>query len=397
MIRATKVRIYPTPEQVVFLNAQFGAVRFAYNKGLHLCRHFYHRYGATLKPKHDIKPLLAIAKKSRKYHWLGQFDSIALQQAVINLDKAYTNFFNKSLNAKKPTFKNKHGYQSSYHCTGLKITANSIKIPKLSPITAKIHRDITGKVSSITVSRSATGKYYASILCDDGIAAPDKPSVIERSVGLDLGLTHFVIQSNGKKTANPRYLKNASRNLRRKQKALSRKKKGSANRKKARLQVAACHERVANKRADFQHKLSNAIVVENQAIMTETLLPRNMLKNRKLARHIADAAWSGFVEKLKYKAEAAGVHLVKIDQWYPSSKTCHCCKHKLDELPLKIRFWTCPTCLSVNDRDINAAKNVHDKGLTDLIAAGLVVSAYRGLRNSVISAVAACEVGSLVR
>ena len=397
MIRATKVRLYPTAEQAAFLNAQFGAVRFAYNKGLSLCRHYYHRHATTLKPKHDIKPLLAIAKKSRKYRWLGQYDSMALQQAIIHLDKAYANFFNKSLKAKKPKFKKKHGEQSSYHCTGLKITTDSIKIPKLSPISANIHRDIIGKVSSITVSRTATGKYFASLLCDDGLAAPAKPSLIERSVGLDLGLAHFVIQSNGKKTTNPRHLKNASRNLRRKQKALSRKQKNSANRKKARRQVAACHERVANQRADFQHKLSNAIIDENQAIMAETLLPSNMLKNRKLARHIADAAWGGFFEKLTYKAEAAGVHFVKIDKWYASSKICHYCKHKLDDLLLKIRTWTCPVCLVVHDRDINAAMNIHDKGLTDLIAAGLVVSAHGGLRNAVIKTVAACEVGSLVR
>ncbi|MGT3300093.1 RNA-guided endonuclease InsQ/TnpB family protein, partial [Yersinia enterocolitica] len=232
MLRATKVRIYPTTEQAEYLNAQFGAVRFAYNKALHIKKHAYQRHGVNLNPHKDLKPLLAVAKKSRRYGWLKEYDSIALQQAVINLDVAFSNFFNPKLKARFPAFKRKHGKQSSYHCVGIKVLDNAIKIPKLAPIEARLHRELHGKLKSITITRSATGKYYASLLCDDGMETPARPSLISSVTGIDMGLSHFAIKSDGAKIDNPRHLINASRNLRRKQKALSRKQKGSSNRKK---------------------------------------------------------------------------------------------------------------------------------------------------------------------
>lgn len=389
MLRATKVRIYPTPEQADFLNAQFGAVRFAYNKALHIKKHAYQRHGVSLNPRKDLKPLLAVAKKSRKYAWLKAYDSMALQQAVINLDVAFSNFFNPKLKSRFPAFKRKHGRQSSYHCVGIKVLDRAIKIPKISPIEARLHRETAGTVKSITLSRSATGKYYASILCDDGAEAPAKPALISNVTGLDMGLSHYAIKSNGDKIPNPRYLINASRNLRRKQKALSRKKKGSANRHKARVQLAGVHERVANTRADFQHKLSRTIVDESQAVIVETLKAANMMKNHHLARAIGDAGWSGFITKLEYKAAEKGVHLVKLDQWFASSKTCHCCGHKMPEMPLNKRIWQCPECGVEHDRDINAAINIERRGMLELQAAGLVVSAHGGQRKSVIKTVAA--------
>ncbi|WP_036782353.1 RNA-guided endonuclease InsQ/TnpB family protein [Photorhabdus aegyptia] len=389
MLRATKVRIYPTPEQADYLNAQFGAVRFAYNKALHIKKHAYQRHGVNLSPRKDLKPLLSVAKKSRRYAWLKAYDAIALQQAVINLDMAFSNFFNPKLKARFPAFKRKHGRQSSYHCVGVKVLDGAIKIPKLSPIEARLHREMTGEVKSMTLSRSATGKYYASILCDDGMAAPEKPSLITQMTGLDMGLSHYAIKSSGDKMANPRHLINAGRNLRRKQKALSRKQKGSANRRKARQRLAAVHERVANARADFQHKLSRTMVDENQAIIVETLKSANMMKNPRLARAIGDAGWHGFIKKLEYKAAEKGVHLVKLDQWFASSKTCHCCGHKMPELPLHKRSWPCPCCGVEHDRDINAALNIERKGIQELQAAGLVVSAHGGQRKSVASTVAA--------
>ena len=386
MKRATRVRIYPTDEQAAFLNAQFGAVRFAYNKALHISRHMYLRHGVSLRPARDIKPFLAVAKKSRRYSWLKEYDSLALQQAVINLDKAFANFFQKR--AKFPAFKSKHGKQSSYHPNG-RVLTDAIQLPKLKPVRANIHREIVGKISSITITRSATGKYYASILADDGQEAAAKPAYITAVTGYDLGLSHYLIGNDGSKVANPHHLVNAYRRLRRDSKALSRKKLGSANRRKARIRFAAQHERVANARADFQHKLSRRIIDENQAVIVETLKSANMMKNRRLARHIGDAAWSGFVAKLAYKAESAGVHLVRLDQWFASSKTCHCCGHSMPEMPLKVREWTCPGCNAAHDRDINAAVNIQHKGITELMAAGLVVKAHRGLRKSGAMPVAA--------
>lgn len=385
MLKATKVRIYPTPEQAEFLNRQFGAVRFAYNKALHIISSQYKRHGLKLKAKKDLKPLLAVAKKSRKYHWLKDFDSIALQQACINLDKAFQRFFDPKLPSRYPKFKRKHGRQSSYHCMSVDCGDDWIKVPKLKqPIKARIHRKVEGKLKSITLSRTVTGEYYASLLHEDGQEAPAPIQSLNavQVLGLDMGLTHIAIDSNGTKKPNPRFLKKASANLRRKQKALSRCKKGSKGRAKARLKLAKAHQRLANARADFQHKLSRHVIDENQAVIVETLKVKNMLKNRKLSKHIADASWSGLIQKLEYKAKEQGKHLIKIDQWFASSKTCSCCGHKLEELSLNVRDWHCPACSTQRDRDINAALNIKAQGILKLKAAGLSVSANGGKRQS---------------
>ncbi|EXJ10197.1 MULTISPECIES: RNA-guided endonuclease InsQ/TnpB family protein [Nitrincola] len=376
MITATKVRIYPTPDQAGFLNQQFGAVRFCYNKALWIIRSQYQRHGVSLRAKRDIKPLLAVAKKSRKYHWLKDFDSMALQQAVINLDTAFTNFFNPKLQARFPRFKSKRSKQSSYHCTSVSAGADWIKIPKMSSIKARIHRELNGSIRSITISRTAAGKYYASILTDDGAIAPAPTRVLDRVIGIDMGLTDLCVTSEGVKTPNPRFLKKAASNLRRKQKALSRCQKGSRGWAKARLLVAKAHERLTNARADYQHKLSRQLIDDNQAVIVETLKIKNLLKNRTLAKHIADVSWDSLIKKLTYKAMHAGKHLVKIDPWFASSKTCACCGHKIASLSLAVRTWDCPACGTTDiDRDINAAINIRQQGLIHLRAEGLSVPA----------------------
>ncbi|KEQ13163.1 RNA-guided endonuclease TnpB family protein [Endozoicomonas numazuensis] len=379
MLKATKVRIYPTPKQADFLNRQFGSVRFVWNKVLAIKTHYYRVREQNLSPKKDLKPLLATAKKSRKYSWLKETDSIALQQSIINLDKAFQNFFNPKLQARFPRFKSKHGKQSSYHCTSVSVGNDWIKVPECQPIKARVHREIAGKVKSITLTRTASDKYYASILAEDGQSESKPVAALQASkvVGIDAGLTDIAITSNGLKTSNPRFLKNAQRNLKRKQKVLSRCKKGSKGRAKARLLVAKAHERVAFARNDFQHKLSRQLVDENQAVVVETL----KVKNHCLARSIADAGWHSFVIKLDYKAKQAGKHLVKIDQWFASSKTCSCCDRKQEEMPLNVRSWTCD-CGAVHDRDINAAINIKRQGILKLKAEGLSVSADEGQRKS---------------
>lgn len=389
MLKATKVRIYPTPEQAEYLNRQFGATRFVYNKALHIISAQYKRHGLKLKAKKDLKPLLAVAKRSRKYHWLKEFDSIALQQACINLDKAFQRFFDPKLAARYPRFKRKHGKQTSYHCMSVSAGENWIKVPKLQPIKARIHRELTGKLKSITLLRTVTGKYYASLLIEDGAAAPTALQTVDSVLGVDMGLTHLAIDSEGNKVANPRFLKRAQANLRRKQKALSRCQKGSKGGTQARLTLAKAHERLANARADFQHKLSRQLIDENQAVVVETLKVKNLLKNRKLAKHIADASWFSLIQKLEYKAKAQGKHLVKIDQWFASSKTCSGCGHKVDALPLSVRSWTCPACSTELDRDINAAINIQQQGILKLRAEGLSAPANGGLRKSGHAPVAA--------
>ena len=390
MLKATKVRLYPTPEQADFLNQQFGAVRFVYNKALHIISTQYKRHGTKLRAKKDLKPLLAVAKKSRKYHWLKDYDSMALQQACINLDRAFQNFFNPQLKARYPRFKRKHGKQSSYHCTSVKAGDNWIKVPKLPPIKARLHRDITGTLKSITLTRTTTGKYYASVLVEDGADAPKPLQTVDTVLGVDMGLTHLAIDSEGNKIANPRFLKRARANLRRKQKALSRCQKGSKGRAKARIKLAKAHERLANARADFQHKLSRQLIDDNQAVVVETLNVKNLLKNRKLAKHIADASWHSLIQKLDYTAKQQGKHLVKIDQWFASTKTCAGCGHKVEQMPLTVRTWDCPGCATQGiDRDINAALNIKHQGIIQLKAEGLSVSAHGDLRKTGTSSAAA--------
>lgn len=391
MLKATKIRIYPTIEQAEFLNRQFGTVRFVYNTGLRIMSHRYQRHGQSLSAKHDIKKLLPVAKKSRKYGWLKDADSIALQQACLNLDHAFQRFFDPSQKAGYPRFKRKRGKQSSYHCVGVKAGDDWIKVPKLGPIKAKVHRQVEGRLKSITLTRTVTGKHYASLLFETARVAPEPLMDVDAAkvVGLDMGLSHLAIDSTGRKIANPRFHKQAQKNLKRKQQALSRKKKGSARRAKARLLVAKAHERVANARNDFQHKLARQIVDDSQAVIVETLKVRSMMKNARLAKHIGDASWHALIAKLDYKAREQGKHLVKIDPWFASSKTCHVCHHKMGTMPLSVRLWECPACHAFHDRDINAALNIKHQGIIQLKAEGLSVSAHGGLRKSGVSPVVA--------
>ncbi|MTH94719.1 RNA-guided endonuclease TnpB family protein, partial [Roseibium sp. RKSG952] len=255
------------------LNRQFGIVRFVWNRALAAKKHYFKVRGKNLSPTRDLKPLLAVAKKSRKYGWVAQADSIALQEALRNLQTAFQKFFDPKLNNGFPRFKSKHGKQGSYHCMSVSIGDGWIKIPKCPRIKARVHRAANGKVNSITISKTSTGKYYASVLVEDGTVEPEAKKALSAQAvtGVDLGLSHLCIYSNGEKQKNPRFLKRAAINLRRKQKTLSRKKKGSRNRAKARLLVAKAHERIANTRNDFQHKLSKRLIDDNQAVCVETL------------------------------------------------------------------------------------------------------------------------------
>lgn len=377
-MKAIKVRIYPTHEQVDFLNRQFGAVRMVYNKGIAIMQNRYKRHSERLRPRRELKALLKPAKSSRRYSWLSEYDSTSLQQSLINLDKAFIRFFKKI--GGYPKFKSKHARQSSYHCSStIGYGEDWIKIGKLKTlIKARIHRKIEGRISSVTLSKTNTGKYYASMVFADNLNKNiKKVQQIKESkvIGVDIGLTNIMVDSNCRKETNPRFLKNATKNLRAKQKKLSRKQKGSKTRNRARLLVAKCHERLANIRNDFQHKISKTIIDENQAIIVETLKVKNMLRNRKLSKHIADASWGSLLTKLEYKVSNTGKHFKKIDQWYASSKICSVCGYKAENMGLEIRKWQCASCQTKHDRDINAAINIKQQGLVLLKAEGLSVSA----------------------
>lgn len=373
MRRALLCRIYPTKPQKEFLCGQFGAVRFVYNKGLAIKRHFYKVKGQFVSVTHDLKKILAIAKKSKKYSWLAKYDSIALQESLRHLEKAFTRFFNHD--SRYPRFKRKNGQQSSYHCMNVAVGDNWIKIPKMDPIKAVIHRPITGTVKSITLSRDTCGDYWASILYEDDAKKPELPKAVteDRVLASDVGLKTFTVSSDGSRTESPKAYKRAKKKLKKAQKALSRKQKGSRNREKARKRLAKLHRRVARLRADFHHKTSHRMVNENQALIFESLQIKNMLKNHHLAQAIADAGWGEFIRMCKYKSERAGKHFVQIDRFFPSSKRCSCCGFKLPELGLDVREWTCPKCGVHHDRDFNACLNIKQEGIRILKAEGLAV------------------------
>jgi putative transposase len=396
MRHITKIRLYPTAEQIVFLDRQFGAVRFVWNKALAIKCHRYRVHRDRLTATHDLKPLLAIAKRSRRYGWLADFDAMALQQTCRNLDRAFINFFKRR--AAFPRFKRKAGRQSSYHCTGrIAVGRDRITIPKCpGSIAAVVHRGVVGSLKSITLTKTTTGKYFAACLSEDETMAPAPPGFVTTAtvVGVDVGLTHLAVESTGRKTSNPRFVKRAQRNLRRKQKALSRKRKGSKRRARARHLVALAHERLANARNDFQHKLARRLVDENQAIAVETLRIRNMLQNRHLAKAIADASWYALRLKIAYKAANTGRHFVLLDQWAATSKTCWPCRFKMRTLPLSVRKWRCPNCGVVHDRDINAARGVKQLGIEALRTIGVLVSARQGLRKTGDMPAAADEAGN---
>ena len=382
MLKAVKVRLYPSAEQEKALAFQFGAVRWIYNFALEWRRTAWAETGARVTRRMTLDRLVEL-KAAEETTWLRDADSQALQQAMIHLDDAFGRFFGKR--GRHPRFKNRHGRQSMSYPQRVKVVdGRSLYLPKVGTVRAVLHREIAGRIKTVTVSRARTGKYHASILVDDGQPVPEPaPSIdADRVVGLDMGIAHLVSASSGGQVDNPRFVTRAAANLRRKQKALSRKRRGSANRGKARALVARAHERTANARNDFQHKLSRRLIDENQAVCVETLRVGNMLGNGKLARHIADAAWGALVRKLAYKAEWSGRHLVRIDRWFASSKTCSGCGSGVGDMPLSVRHWTCRTCGREHDRDINAARNIRWQGILKMKAEGLSVSACGGSRKT---------------
>ena len=373
MKKAAVFRLYPTADQKHYLAGLFGAVRFCYNKGLELKKHYYTVKGVNLHPIHDLKKLLPIAKKSHKYAWLANYDSMALQESLRHLSTSFDKFYKKE--AGFPRFKSRWGDQSSYHCTCVSVGEGYVKVPKMKPIKAVIHRKINGKVKSITLSKDCCGDYWASVLYenDEAEAAPETAVHESQILGLDAGLKTFCTCSNGKKVKSPKPLKRAMKKLKKAQRALSRKKKGSKNREKARKRLAKLHRKVARIRADFNHKTSRRLVDENQALIFETLQIKNMMKNHHLAGAIADAGWGEFMRQCEYKAKREGKLFVKINTFFPSSKLCSHCLRKLSALELSTRSWVCPYCGTHHDRDINAALNIKQEGIRNLKAAGLTV------------------------
>ena len=365
--RAYRFRFAPTPEQELILARTFGCARFAYNHMLRL------RTDAWMQRQervgyHETSAALTALKKTPEHAWLNEVSSVPVQQSLRHLQTAFANFFAKR--ARYPQFKRKDGPQSAeYTTSAFKWDGKSLKLAKMDePLAIRWSRTIpkAAKVTTVTVSLDAAGRYFVSLLCDDAVA--EKPAV-NGKVGIDLGLTHFAILSTGEKVAAPNTFRKNEAKLAKLQRQMAKKTKGSNRRKKAKLRVAKLHAKIADSRRDFLHKLSTRLINENQVIAVESLSVSNMQKNRCLSKSIADASWSEFLRQLEYKAKWYGRELVGIDKWYPSSKRCSDCGYTMPKMPLNVRQWTCPECGSIHDRDVNAARNV--------LAAGLAASARR--------------------
>jgi len=369
--RAYKYRFYPTNEQKRLLAHTFGCCRFVYNWALRKKTDAYYQDGKRLSYK-DVSALLTALKKQDETGWLADVSSVTLQQSLRHLDRAFINFFEGRGNY--PQFKKKRQQQAAtYVDTAFKWDGTSLTLAKMAePLEIVWSRPLPKgcRPSTVTVTKDSADRYFVSLLVEQDIA-PLKPA--EQSIGADLGLKEFVILSTGETVGNPKFFHKYEKKLARAQRRLARKHKGSKNRAKARRTVARIHARIADRRRDFLHKLSTRLIRENQTICVETLAVKNMLKNHKLAKAIADVGWSEFVSQLDYKAQWYGRCLVRIDKWYPSSKRCFECGHILDSLTLDTRQWTCPACGVVHDRDINAARNIHAVGLTVLEACGEAV------------------------
>jgi putative transposase len=378
MLKATKIRLYPKKEQRELLSKQFGCARWIFNWGLDLSQK---TYKATGKGLSYYALATKLPKLKQEFEWLKNADSQALQAALQNLAAAYEGFFKGR--SRFPRFKSKHGEQSYSYPQRVKITerrANgwgTVYLPKVGHVRANIHREITATIKTVTVSMDRTGRYWVSILTEDGEPIPT-PHADGDAVGVDVGLTYFATISTGRKIANPRFLRRAEVNLKRKQKALSRKKKGSNSQNKARLKVACAHAKVARARTDFLHKESRKLVNESQVICFEDLNIRGMMANHKLAKAIGDVAWSTFMRFSSYKAEWDGKMVVKIHRFFKSSKTCNDCLYELPSLPLNARAWDCPKCGAHHDRDGNASNNIRDEGLRQLRAEGYPAPASGG-------------------
>ena len=357
MLKVVKVRLYPDVQQQQSLAQAFGSCRWLWNYCLNLMNQTYKETGKGLSG-YEVKKIIPTLKK--EYEWLSQTYSQCLQQVCLNLGVAFNNFFEKR--AQYPSFKSKHRKQSIQYPQNIKVNETTLTVPKIGNIKAIIHRPIEGKIKTVTISKNCSNQYFAAILFEDG---KDKlEQKIEGSaIGIDVGLTHFAVTSNGSKFDNHRFSTKHEKNLKRKQQQLSRKQKGSNNRNKARIKVARVHCKIRNCREDFLHKLSRRIVNENQVIVTEDLNIKGMMKNHCLAKAISQVGWGMFCTMLKYKAENEGKTYQEVDRFFPSSKTCHICLNQVGSLPLDVRHWTCEKCQTKHDRDINAAINIRDEGL----------------------------------
>ena len=381
-----KYRIYPTESQKQMMEQTFGNVRFVYN-------HFLNMRSEEWKNDHKsicynkTSSLLTDLKKEEEYSWLNLSDSMALQESLRDLDRAFQNFFKK--NNDYPVFHSKHekqSYRTRNQNNSIRIEGNRLILPKIGKVKIKLSRQIQGRILNATVSRTKTSKYFVSLCCEYEEELKANSGGV---IGIDVGIKEFYTDSNGTVANNPKYLANYDKKLLKEQKKLSHmiemnidhytsnrvpvyKKPLSEckNIQKQRVKLARIHEKISDCRSDLLHKASTTLVKENQIIAVENLNVKGMIRNHYLARSINDVSWSEFHRLLECKAKEYDSVFIKVPRFYASSQTCHVCGYKNALVKdLKIRKWTCPVCGSRHDRDYNAAINILNEALEILASA----------------------------
>lgn len=358
VLKAYKYRIYPDQEQQAALSIQFGHARFVYNWALAFRKSHYAEHGKGLT-YYDTN--WALTKLKKVVPWLKEADSQVLQEKLRDLDRSYKNFFDGR--AEYPKLKSKHHQQSIRYPQRFKLEGSRTYLPKVGWVRTIFHRPLEGKMKNLTVTKTKSGKYFISIQVE--VEKPE-PDPVSGTVGIDLGLKHFAILSRPilwegewrTEIPHPQHFRQSERKLAALQRKHSRSKKGSAGREKIRLRISRLHERIANQRADFLHKLSCAIADQYGHIKIENLNVAGMFKNHNLAKSISDSGWGEFARQLGYKSEWLGGITERIDRFYPSSKTCSVCGLVNQDLQLHHRFWNCDDCGTEHDRDQNAAVNI---------------------------------------
>jgi len=371
MEKAFSYRFYPTTEQESLLRRTLGCVRLVYNKALHERTQGWYERQERIGYE-QTSSMLTAWKKQEDLDFLNEVSCVPLQQGLRHLQTAFTNFF--AGRTKYPNFKKKrNGGSAEFTKSAFKFRDGKIYLAKsLEPLEIRWSRQIPKgcEPSSVTVRLHPSGRWHISIRFDDTTIQP--LPINDNSIGIDLGITSLIVTSNGDKVANPKQFKKHYQRLKRAQKNLCRKQKGSKNREKARIKVAKVHLKISDSRKDFLHKLTTDLVRENQTIAVESLAVKNLVKNRQLALAISDSGWSELIRQLDYKCLWYGRKLVKIDQWFPSSKRCSNCGHIVDKMPLNIRDWQCPNCGINHDRDVNAGKNILAAGLAVLVCGATI-------------------------
>ncbi|HEY9659585.1 MAG TPA: RNA-guided endonuclease TnpB family protein, partial [Allocoleopsis sp.] len=371
MERAFKYRFYPTPEQETLLRKTLGCVRLVYNKALAVRMEGWYQRQARIDYQ-QTSSMLTQWKREEDLSFLNEVSCVPLQQGLRHLQAAFSNFW--AGRAQYPNFKKKrNGGSAEFTKSAFKFKDNQVYLAKCNePLPIRWSRQLPkgAEPSTITVKLEPSGRWTVSLLVDDQTIQPLPP--VEKKIGIDAGISSLVTTSDGEKLANPKHFNQLQKKLRKLQKELSRKQKGSRNRDQARLKVARVHAQIRDARQDFLHKLTTRLVRENQTIVAESLSVKNMVKNRKLSKAISDAGWSELTRQLAYKAKWYGRTFIQLERWFPGSKLCSKCGHKVERLPLSVREWDCPKCGVQHERDVNAALNHLAAGLAVLVCGATV-------------------------